>query len=63
MFVDMVSVHVVKVPVVKIVIMALVPHDRMPAVRTVHVSMPFVNFVISFHFASPYIEPAGRAGY
>ena len=49
-FVNMVAVRVVKVPVVKIVLMALVLHGRMSTVRTMHVSMRFVNLMFGAHF-------------
>jgi len=54
MLVNMITVRVVEVPIVKIVLMAVVPHGRMSAVRTVRVSVRFVNFMIGTHFISPW---------
>jgi len=50
--VNMITVRVVEVPIVKIVLMAVVLHGRMPAVRTMDVSVCFVYFMIA-HFNSP----------
>jgi hypothetical protein len=62
-FVDVVAVHMVKVSVVQVVVMALMPDGGMPAIRAVHVSVPFVNLMLSLHFASPYgMELEGGGG-
>ena len=50
MFVHMIVVGVVHVPVVKIIDVIIVPHRGVAAVRTVHVWMLLVNFMIDAHF-------------
>lgn len=47
--VNVVSMHMVKVPIVNIVLMAIMLHNRMSAVRTMYVRMRFVNLMIA-HF-------------
>ena len=58
MLVDMVAVHVMQVPIVKIVLMTLVLHDSMSTVRTVHVRVLVVYLMIA-QFQSPCFELAG----
>lgn len=49
-FVNMVTMRVVKVPIVKIVVMTLVLYGHVSTVRTVYVIVPFVNLMFAAHF-------------
>ena len=54
MLVNVIAVCVVEVPIVKIILMAVVLHGRVSAVRTMHVSVRFVYLMI-VHFSCPYV--------
>jgi hypothetical protein len=45
--------RMVKMPIVKIVLMAVVLHGHMSAVWTMDVRVRFVNIVIAAHLSSP----------
>ncbi len=53
MLVDLITMGMMKVPFVEIVLMAVVLHDRMATVRTVHVRVRLVNVIFGRHFSSP----------
>jgi len=52
--VNMATVLVVEVSVMNIILMAIVLHGRMSAVRTMYMRVRFVNRMIGFHLISPY---------
>jgi len=56
MLVNMIAMRVVKMPIVKIVFVAVVPHGNMSTVRTVHVRVSLVNLMIGAHLFSLCIQ-------
>ncbi|MCU1336168.1 MAG: hypothetical protein JWO19_1749 [Bryobacterales bacterium] len=50
----MIAMRVVQVPIMKIILMTVMLHGRMSAIRTMHVGVRFVNLMIAGHFTSPY---------
>ena len=53
--VNMITVRVMEMPIVKVVLVAVVLHDRMSAIRTVRVRVCFVDAMFSAHLNSPWV--------
>jgi hypothetical protein len=53
-FIDVTIVRVVEVPIMKIILVIIMFHRSMSAIRTVDVRVPFVNLMLNAHFNAPF---------